>query len=286
MKDNIYINLRTGQTSPKIDLLFPDWQGSQERVAVFGAHDDDPLLGAGYAMAAAMEAGAQVYVVIFCKGDCGYSVPEERETIVETRRVENEQALARFGIPADHIIRLEYPDFSLASYVGYHLDDWRTGTFPQIIELVRKLKITRALIPNGYKEHADHTAAYAITAYDLVQAGDPVVVDIGKPNPVRTLLQYSVWADFSPEDALVTGEDNLTVRANLALAADPAVEDKVINAICAYSSQAAIIDNLVNARRERAVAGRCMELYMLVDTRPKLDYAPYRARIAPLVDGR
>lgn len=284
MRENLYIDLRNRNTSKQIDLLFPNWQGNQECLAVFGAHDDDPLLGAGYAMAAATAAGAQVYVVIFCKGDCGYSTAEERETIVETRRAENENALVRFGIPREHIIRLEYPDFSLASYVGYHLDDWRTGTFPQIIELVRRLKVTRALIPNGYKEHADHTAAYNIAAFDLVQAGDPVVVDMGTPSPVRTLLQYSVWADFCPEDALVTGESDLTVRANLALVADPSVETRVIDAICAYSSQAAIIDNLVSARKERAIEGCCIELYMRVDTRPKLDYRPYRNRITALLE--
>ena len=60
MSGFVYYDLRKGVCSTGIDLLFPDWEPGNERVAVFGAHDDDPLLGAGYAMAAAIENGLGV----------------------------------------------------------------------------------------------------------------------------------------------------------------------------------------------------------------------------------
>ena len=38
-----------------LDVLFPGWKGADERVCVYSPHDDDAILGAGYAMRAAMD---------------------------------------------------------------------------------------------------------------------------------------------------------------------------------------------------------------------------------------
>ena len=40
---------------------------------------DDALIGASYAIRSAAKNGAQVYVVIFCSGNAGYTKVEERE---------------------------------------------------------------------------------------------------------------------------------------------------------------------------------------------------------------
>lgn len=95
--DRTYIDFRKGEVSSNIELLFPDWEGEKEHVAVLGPHDDDPLIGAGYALDAAAANGAELYAVLFCKGDCGYSSPEEKEGIVDVRRA----ALAR-AVPVPH----------------------------------------------------------------------------------------------------------------------------------------------------------------------------------------
>ena len=49
-----------------LEVLFPDWRPGDERVCVYSPHDDDAILGAGYAMRAALDAGAEVYIVIVC----------------------------------------------------------------------------------------------------------------------------------------------------------------------------------------------------------------------------
>ena len=281
MKKTLYFNLREKTFSDNISMLFPDWEEDAERLAVFGAHDDDPLIGAGYAMAAAQQHGAEVYPVIFCQGDCGYSEPRQKNTIVETRRYENENAYVKFGIPKENIVRFEYPDFSVWQYAGNKLECGKAGVFSRIVEFVRHKKITRLLLPNGYREHFDHTSVYEMAMFDAVQAGDPVVGDIGKTQKIKSYLQYSVWADFSPEDAMVCGEKDFAVRANMAVLCPGSVEDRVLRAIGEYASQSAIIGGLVESRKERFTGYGYMELYIALDPRPKLDYRPY----ASLVNG-
>ena len=282
MQKHLYIDLRAQTTSENIDTLFPNWERGNERLAVFGAHDDDPLIGAGYAMSAAAENDADLFVVIFCNGNCGYSTPEQKLSIVETRRVENENAMVKFGVPRENITRFEYPDFSLRQFAGKTLDSGKDGTFLKIVDFIRKKKITRVLIPNGFREHYDHTAAYEMAIYDIVQAGDPVVSDRGKTQKVKSTMQYSVWADFSPEDALVRNEKNCSIRANKAILCQHAVEDQVCDAISEYSSQAQIIENLMQARKERFTGNGFLELYIDMDPRPKLDYSPYVSLVKKL----
>lgn len=76
-----YLNVRAERFGG-IEVLFPDWKKGDERLCLYSPHDDDAILGAGYAMRAAMDDGAEVYVIIVCSGDCGYSTPEEKDTIV------------------------------------------------------------------------------------------------------------------------------------------------------------------------------------------------------------
>ena len=279
MNTFLYYDLRKQVCSHNIDLLFPGWEKGKEKLAVFGAHDDDPLIGAGYAMAAAREEGAEIFAVIFCKGDCGYSVPEQKNSIVETRRIENEKALSHLGLKKDHIVRLEYPDFSLGQFIGKKLHNGSDGAFLPVLDFIRQNGITRVMIPNGYREHTDHTAAYNITISDIIQAGDPVVSDRGNIQLVKSFLQYSVWADFSPEDAQLTGEKDLSVRANRAITCTGEIEENIRSAVGEYASQGKIIHNLMESRRERQTTAGYMELYIDLDPRPKLNFSPYVKRI-------
>ncbi|NLN82721.1 MAG: PIG-L family deacetylase [Clostridiales bacterium] len=274
MSKNIYVNLRTETFSENINLLFPDWEQGNERIAVFSPHDDDALIGAGYAMAAAMDEGAEVYVVVFCQGDCGYKNPDEKDSIVRIREKENLAALTSFDIPEKNIFRFEYPDFSTTQYMGYHLPNGELGSFPKIIEFIRKNKITRLLMPNDYREHTDHTAVFNMAAFEVIQAGDPIVSDIGEGQKVKNMLQYSVWSDFSPHDMLVSNGKRL-LRANRAIVCPKTVEDKVRNAIREYQSQDLIIEDLFQTREERFTGTGYIELYIDFNPRPKLDYHPY-----------
>jgi len=207
MPDNsfTYFDFQRMTRSHDIALLFPGWQPDDERVVVLSPHDDDALLGAGYLIQAAHANGGEVYLLILCDGSAGYSTPEEKDTIVAVRRGETVAAYGILGLDEAHILRCDYPDFSLEGYIGWRLPDGSPGTMRRILPELRRLRVTRLLIPNGYREHIDHEATERIGRYDGPQVGDPVWSDLGLAPPVRSVLQYAVWGDFSPEDALVHG---------------------------------------------------------------------------------
>jgi LmbE family N-acetylglucosaminyl deacetylase len=269
-----FYDLRRRMGSPHIEMLFPAWQAERERVMVFSPHDDDALLGAGYAIAACQAQGVDVHIAIFCDGSAGYSRPEDRHTIVKTRRVEAQAAYARLGVSAERLHWLAYPDFSLRDYMGWRLSGGQRGTLEPVVRLLRSIGVTRLLIPNGYREHTDHEATYDIGRYDGVQAGDPVVADWGEPSAIQSVLQYAVWGDLSPEDALEHGGD-LRIRANRAILADYAVEQNLAEALACFASQGAIIAGLLEQRRRRDCGWGMLEVYLTLDPRPALDYAPY-----------
>jgi hypothetical protein len=280
-----YYDLRAGRGSHDINVLFPDWSPEDERLLVVSPHDDDALLGAGYAIAAAQEEGGVAHVAICCDGSAGYSRVEDRETIVEVRRRESMAAYGAFGIPAGRVHYLGYPDFSLGGYSGWKLPSGRLGTLQPFVTLLRRIQATRLMIPNGYREHMDHEAAYDLGRYDGIQAGDPVGVDWGEPSAIRNVLQYAVWADLSPEDALVAGAPT-DIRANRALVAPYALEDRIADSLAAWQSQQQIIAGLLRQRRERDAGNGMIELYVALDPRPKLDYGPYVKLLGRLpVDG-
>lgn len=269
-----YCDTNAKTVSNDIDLLFPDF-GKDEVLVIMSPHDDDAIIGAGYAMLAAQQAGAEVYVMIFCRGDAGYSTVEEKATIEEVRKRETDDCYGRLGIPADHIIRLNYPDFSAIGHWGWEKADGKPGDMPTILRFLREKKVTRVMIPNHYHEHIDHLAAHLMASFDCPQAGDAALVDYGTPHAVRSTLEYSVWADLDPEDALVNGRPS-NLRANRILVADGEVEEKIDHAIEAYVSQAKIIEGLVKSRAERKTArGDFVEVYIAFDCRPKISFRPY-----------
>ncbi len=266
-----------------LEVLFPGWQPDDERLCVYSPHDDDAILGAGYAMRAALDAGAEVYLVIVCSGDCGYSTPEEKDAIVARRHRETVNVYQAFGIPERNILFLNYPDFSALSYVGRNVSPTREGNFRSTITMLRRHRITRVLAPNHYHEHIDHLAASLMAQYDAPQAGDMHSVDWAEPYPVRSTAQYSVWAELDPEDALLAGRDP-GLRADTVLVASEEVERQVGAGLREYASQQEIIADLIEQRRARQLPdGRFIEVYRRFDPRPKLDFEPYKRLLGKLL---
>lgn len=269
-----YYNVDKRSVSGNIDTLFPGFSDG-EVLAVMSPHDDDAVIGAGYAMLAAIESGAEVYVVIFCRGDAGYSTVEEKDGIEAVRDGETVECYKRLGIPADHIIRLGFPDFSAFCNIGWERADGSEGEMPRLLRFLREKRVTRVMVPNHNREHIDHTAAHIMSSFDVPQAGDCALVDYGTPHAVKSVLEYSVWADLDPEDALVSGRD-ASLRANRILSVSADVEEKIDDGICAYVSQGEIIKTLVNSRTERKTrCERYIEVYISLDCRPKINLKPY-----------
>ena len=283
MKKYEYLNIRSERFGG-IDTLFPGWQRGDERLCVYSPHDDDAILGAGYAMRAAMDDGAEVYIIIVCSGDCGYSTPEEKDTIVARRHAEATNVYRAFGIPEENLLFLNYPDFSALSYVGRKVSPTREGSFRETLTFLRQCRITRILAPNHYHEHIDHTAASLMAQFDAPQAGDAHSVDWAMPYSVRSTAQYSVWAELDPEDALVYGRDP-GLRADTVLIAAESVEQEVARGLAQYVSQQTIIADLLEQRKARRLQdGRYIEVYRRFDPRPKLNFDPYKQLLDKLMN--
>lgn len=269
-----YYDLQNKKGVYSIDMVFPNWEKANEKIAIFSPHDDDGVLGAGYAISSALENGGEVYIFIFCNGDAGYSSVALKNEIVKLRELEAIKAYKKLGIKESNIIRFGYSDFNISPFVGRFLLNGERGTFQRVIEELRELQISRVVIPNGYREHIDHETVFRIGAFDAPQNGDKILVDLGKPSVVKSILQYSVWSDFSPEDSIITGRD-MNIRANRAILASAEQEDIVIQAIREFKSQGEIINGLIDSRQERRLGSNFLELYMLYDARPRLNFYPY-----------
>jgi LmbE family N-acetylglucosaminyl deacetylase len=283
--DFFYYDLRKRIRGSDIELIFPNWQSREEVLVVLSPHDDDAVLGAGYVTLAALANGASVYVIIFCDGRAGYSSIRAKPHIVETRRTEAVAAYGLLGLDEGHLIRFDYPDFSVRNYLGWVLPDGREGIFPRSVRILRELNATRLLIANGYREHVDHSAVALVGMWDGPQAGDPVLVDWGSPQRVKTFFTYAVWGRLSSEDALVSRESDLDVRGNRLVSVNDDVEGKIRQSIKQFRSQARVIEAIIQVRKGRKVGDRFIEPYLEFDPRPSSCLSPYAERIGEIDEG-
>ncbi len=276
--DFTYYDLQMSVKSNDVGLIFNCWHGEDERVVILSPHDDDALLGAGYLILAVMKAGGEPYIVVYCDGRGGYSSVDLKDKIVSIRRCESLNAYKKLGVKEENIMHLDYPDFSLRSYVSWVLPNGLEGSTSKTIKLLRCIKPTRLLVPNEYREHMDHEALSYIGSYDGPQIGDPVLVDLGPPFKVKSYLKYCVWGDFSPEDAFLSNRDP-SLRGNVAVKVKKEAEEKVIKALEEFKSQREIIKNIVKRRKDRFLNGYYIEVYQKFNPRPEIDYQPYKGKI-------
>jgi LmbE family N-acetylglucosaminyl deacetylase len=264
-----FIDFRSRLRSPRLELLFPGWSGG-EQVAFFSPHDDDVALGAGYLLLATAKSGGIPSIFIFCRGDAGYSTPEEKATIVATREKEAVAAYGELGVDNKNIIFFDIPDFSLMAAVSRGAPVGKS-LFDRIVVLLRTLKISRVVFPSGHYEHWDHTAAFYHGIYTSPQAGDPILADLGAPQLIRSYLAYSVWGDFEPSSTQPRG-----VRADCGILARERQEMTVRKALGCFVSQGQVMQNTVAMLRDRRKArSGYLELYKKAGVREPIDFGPY-----------
>ncbi len=254
---------------------FPEW-GKKEVVVVLSPHDDDCVLGAGYAMLATEVAGAEVHVIIFNDGSAGYSDPSAASTIVATRKEETKRALKILGVAPNHIRRLEIPDFSSMNYLGWQGPGRpkEQYIFESVLKYLRSVHCTRLFLPNGYREHQDHCAASITGIFDGIQSGDPVLVDWGTPTAIKTYAMYAVWGAFSPLEEQTAKRRVIGVKKE--------VEHIIRQALREWKSQQQIIADLFKQRDGRWVPEKAeyIEVYLGINPRPKLDLDSYKKEVA------
>jgi len=252
-----------------MELLFPGWT-SGEQVAFFSPHDDDVALGAGYLLLATAKNGGTPSIFIFCSGDAGYSTPEEKATIVSTRKKEAVAAYGDLGVDKKNIIFFDIPDFSLMAAMNREAPAGKS-LFDRIVMFFRSMKISRVVFPSGHYEHWDHTAAFYHGIYTSPQAGDPILADLGTPQTINSYFIYSVWGDFEPSNARQKG-----IRADLGILARERQETAVRKALGRFVSQGKIMQNTVAMLRDRRKTRTgYLELYKKAGVREPIDFGPY-----------
>jgi LmbE family N-acetylglucosaminyl deacetylase len=262
-----FVDFARPEKRDRINLLFPGWKKG-ERVAFYSPHDDDALLGAGYLILAVMKAGGIPSIFVFCRGDAGYSTPAEKKGIVQRRKREATSAFGLLGVKKHDIRFFGIPDFSLASRLDRRTP-WGRGLFDKIIAALRGQRISRVVFSSGDLEHWDHTAVFHAGIYISSQSQDPILADLGRPQPIKNYLSYSVWGDFEPAP---TGQ---TTRADLGILAAEEDEKLVVDAIKEFSSQSRIIKDIVTGRKKRKTSGGYLELYKSYKLRQPIDYSTY-----------
>lgn len=263
-----YIDFKTLRKSAEIDLLFPGWREG-EVVAFLSPHDDDVLLGAGYLLSAVVKNRGVPLLMIFCSGDAGYSLPEDKQTIVGKRKKETHQAYGALGVKEQDIVFFDIPDFSLPTYINRDLPSGK-GLFETQVRLFREKHVTRVVFSSGYFEHWDHSAVFDMGIYTSPQAGDPILADLGSPFQARSYYIYSVWGDFSPPSS-----ESDKIRADKGILAEDHIEDELREAIMSFNSQRRIFGHIVAYREKRRSDYGFLELYKSANIRSQIDFQAY-----------
>lgn len=267
-----FVDFAALRRGPDFGLIFPEWQDG-ETVAFLSPHDDDVLLGAGYLLKAVLDQGGVPMVFIFCSGDAGYSTIAEKAHISEVRRREAEDAYGVLGIPRENLLFWEVPDFSLMPQVNRGSAEGG-GLFDEQVSMFRSHGVSRVVCSSGYYEHWDHTAVFYMGLYTSPQAGDPILADLGAPQPVKTCLIYSVWGDFDPSFGI-----SPAVRADRAILAESDTEVKLRDSVRRFVSQGRIFQSIVAHREKRKSDRGFLELYQEARIRSQTDFAPYFERL-------
>jgi LmbE family N-acetylglucosaminyl deacetylase len=263
-----FVDFGTGARGGDIGLLFPGWKKG-ESVAFLSPHDDDAALGAGYLLLAVKKAGGRPLVLVFCKGDAGYSKADEKRTIVARRRREAVAAYGLLGVPPEDIHFFGRPDLSLMGQIDRVSPDGRKGVVDELLCVLRARRAGRVVFTSPNHENWDHTAVYYLGMYVAPQAGDPILADLGAPSPIVSMLVYSVWGDLAPK----AGGG---LRADLGILADDTDEQAVRAGLAGFASQAAIMENTAAARRDaRRGPDGWLELYGRAAVREPVDYFAY-----------
>jgi LmbE family N-acetylglucosaminyl deacetylase len=164
---------------------------------VVSPHDDDGIIGAGGLIAALAEEKKEVSVVIMTDGRLGYSKPEDRWTIVQTRAREAVDSYHALGVARDNINFLGYPDMSLWPYCAWKTPEGYSGGYRMLLIKLRHYKPQVVFIPNPEDIHPDHRATFEIARVAIWQAQKPVAADMGKPFRIERIFAYQTWQDLS-----------------------------------------------------------------------------------------
>ncbi len=202
-------------------------------------HDDDAVLGMGLLIQAAHDAGISVHCAVVSDGSMGFSMPTEREGLVERRQAELMASCAILGIQAECVHVCGLPDCSLTQHQGMRRD--ATGALSgiswELTRIYRQLAPSCVFASTGTDYHPDHRAVASEVDMACFFASCGIWLELGEPVPVPDRWDFAVYCAFKDDpDLRLTGtEESLQIK---------------LKAIEAFESQPEIISTLVKTVRE------------------------------------
>ncbi|MCS7309120.1 MAG: PIG-L family deacetylase [Armatimonadetes bacterium] len=172
-----------------------------KRVMVFAAHPDDEILGCGGTIARLSAMGREVFVVTFCLGETGYSAPELKQTIAETRRAEAAACDSILGV-TERVI-LGKPTQGVVN---------DRETYQQCVQLIRRYRPDVIFTHWREDKHRDHRAICEITDEARWKAAENVLADMGQPWYTPELYYYEVLELFPHPSLLVDITDTFSKK--------------------------------------------------------------------------
>lgn len=131
-----------------------------EKIIVFSPHPDDETLGCGGTIAKKISEGYQVYVVILTDGRYAFSKilkinsNPTPENLSKIRRKEAIEATAILGVPASHLLFLDFEDGTLRK----NIKELRE----KIVEILERISPVEVYFPFIRDTHPDHQTANRI----------------------------------------------------------------------------------------------------------------------------
>ncbi|AQQ70830.1 bacillithiol biosynthesis deacetylase BshB1 [Limihaloglobus sulfuriphilus] len=213
-----YDEPRTGGLKECLD----NWK-SQERFLFVSPHDDDAVLGGGLMMQAALDAGAEVNLLIVTDGSMGYCSLEEKDTIARIRKAESFESYKKIGLPAENIAWMGIPDCRVNLYRGKIPADESepgfmsgfTGLQNAFTYYLRKIRPTRIFVPTSADLHPDHKFVHEELLISIFHASESIWPELGSPYPaVDKVYEMGVYCDFPemPDIQLKADESSLKTK--------------------------------------------------------------------------
>lgn len=218
---------------------------TKERWLFVSPHDDDACIGAGLWLQAALQAGVDVRLLVVTDGRMGYCDPAQKDTIIETRRVETHDSCEKLGLDEEHVRYIDYPDGSLFTLQGRQepqpdIEDIRgyIGLQNAMCYHLRAVRPTRIIVPTPTDLHPDHRITYSELMISLFHASGAIWPELGKPiDQIPSVYEMAIYCDF--------GEP-----PNLQIRADQQAFNRKLESIAAFESQNQIAKLVENVRED------------------------------------
>ena len=194
-------------------------------ILVFCAHADDEVIAMGGTLRKLANAGARIRLVMFSEGAEGYSKPEDKTAIVQTRQKETEAVCRILGIQ---------------EYINWHGLDWslpvNNAAYREVIHHVRSFR-PEIVFTHCKADYSDHMAVSQATTEGWFHASLPCAMEEDPVWKLVPLYEYEVLQPIAQPSHIVDITDTFAVKEQ---------------AMKVYGSQAGIVGGIFQLMEGRA----------------------------------